>query len=465
MMMPLDINPGGLLPEIILFTAAALLLFIRSSVHRSVMPLVAALAVVVAGFAVCLSWGQETTAFSGLLLRDRRAILFQILTLAATLMVLFLSHEHFRERKKAGEYYSLLLMSLCGLMVMIVAQDLLVVFLGTEILSLSLYILVGILKKVREGMEAAIKYFLLGSFSSALYLLGLTFYYGMSGTTALSVQSSAPAFLFGSALILAGLGFKIAAVPFHGWAPDTYEGAPVSVASFLSIAPKIGSLAVILNIALGAGIIGREITTPLIEVMALGSMVLGNLAALRQQGVVRLLAYSGISQIGYMLMGLLALPEGGSAILFYLLIYTFMDLGVFAAVIKYTRPHQGRLQISDLAGLAARHPLSAFATAVFLVSLAGIPPTGGFFAKFYLFKAVIAAGHLWIVFVAIAATVVSLFYYLRIVMVMYMQESPEGVTPGREGLSLIDAVMAAGAATILLFGIIPAPFLEIFSIL
>jgi NADH-quinone oxidoreductase subunit N len=313
-------------------------------------------------------------------------------------------------------------------------------------------------------MEGAVKYFLLGSFSSALFLLGLAFYYGATGTTGLGAvprSLSSPALLFaGLALVTVGVGFKIAAVPFHMWAPDAYEGGPVPVAAYISVAPKIAAFAVLVRIGLDVTGPGSDSLTQAVLVMSVASMIVGNLAALRQAGFVRMLAYSGIAQAGTMLIGLLALPgEGRAALSFYLLVYIFMNLGAFAAAVALYRREGGRLQIEDLSGLAARRPLLAFAVAVFMVSLAGLPPTGGFFAKFYLFKAGIEAGYLPVILVALVTTVVSLFYYLRIVAVMYMRDDT-GCLEIRTGLPLLAGIIGTVAVLTLLAGILPGELIR-----
>jgi len=313
-------------------------------------------------------------------------------------------------------------------------------------------------------MEAAVKYFLLGSFASALFLLGLALYYGATGTAGLGALSQTPArpslAFAGLALVTAGVGFKIAAVPFHMWAPDAYEGAPVPVAAYISVAPKVAAFAVLLRLGLSLPGPDPGFWTQAVLAMSAASMIVGNLAALRQSGFVRMLAYSGVAQAGYMLIGLAALPaRGGEALVFYLLVYLFMNLGAFAAAAALERREGGRLQIEDLSGLASRRPLFAFALAVFMVSLAGLPPTGGFFAKFTLFKAGIDAGQLPVVLVAVVMTVVSLFYYLRVVAVLYMRDGAERPEI-RPAAPLLACFIGAAAVLTLLAGVLPGEFIR-----
>lgn len=460
-----DVNLSSLLPELILLAGATILLFIRGGGRGKGIVPIAVLSVIAAVAAVCYLWDQGTRGFGGMIVKDNGALLFQGMTLATALIGFVLARDFLPAHKNTGEYYSLLLFSLIGIGIMTSTGDLLVIFLGIEILSLSLYVLVGFMKVIREGMEGAVKYFLLGSFSSALFLLGLALYYGASGTTnlaAFAAPAAAPALLLaGVALMLVGLGFKIAAAPFHMWAPDVYEGAPVCVTAFISVAPKTAVFAVLLRFATGISGPGQHFIWAAVIFISVASMAMGNFTALRQSSLVRMLAYSGIAQAGYILIGLLAVPEGGaSAIAFYLLVYIFMNMGAFASLAYLSRRQDKTLRIEDLAGLASRHPGHAFALAVFMVSLAGIPPTGGFFAKFYLFKVGIEAGYLGVVLIAIVATIVSFFYYLRVVMVMYMTAEGEGLLPMRTGITLIGVMIAAIVVLTFLAGIMPEQFLR-----
>jgi NADH-quinone oxidoreductase subunit N len=464
-MIPQDINLYCLLPEIILLAGATVLLFIRGDGRSKGIVPVAVLSVIAALAAVFSLWDQRAGGFGGLIVKDNGALLFQAMILTTALINFVLSRDFLPAHKNNGEYYALLLFSMIGMGIMTSTGDLLVIFLGMEIISLSLYVLVGFMKIIREGMEAAVKYFLLGSFSSALFLLGLALYYGASGTTnlaAFAAPTPAPALMLAAvALMLVGIGFKIAAAPFHMWAPDAYEGAPVCVASFISVAPKIAVFAVFLRFGTGISGPGQNLIWTAVLFMSVASMVIGNFAALRQSVIVRMLAYSGIAQAGYILIGLLAIPGGGaSAIAFYLAVYIFMNMGAFASLAYLSRRQQKAMRIDDLAGLASKHPWHAFALAVFMISLAGIPPTGGFFAKFYLFKVGIEAGYLSVVLIAIVATIVSFFYYLRVVMVMYMTAEGEGLLPMPTGATLIGVMIAAIVIMTFLVGIMPDQFLR-----
>lgn len=465
---PQDINLFCLLPEIILLAGATALLFIRGGGRSNFIAPVAVFIVFAALTAVFSLWDQMAGGFGGLIVKDNGALLFQAMILTTALISFVLSRDVLPVHKNTGEYYALLLFSSIGMVVMTSTRDFLVIFMGMEIISLSLYVLVGFMKIIRDGMEAAVKYFLLGSFSSAIFLLGLALYYGASGSTnaaAFAAPTTAPALMLAAvALMLVGLGFKIAAAPFHIWAPDVYEGAPICVASFISVAPKIAVFAVFLSLVTGISGQGQNMIRAAVIFMSVASMVVGNFTALRQSGVVRMLAYSGIAQAGYMLIGLLAVPGGGaSAVTFYLTVYIFMNMGAFASL-AYLSQHQAKtLQINDLAGLASRHPWHAFALAVFMISLAGIPPTGGFFAKFYLFKVGIEAGYVTVVLIAIVATIVSFFYYLRVVVVMYMTAKVEGMLPMPMGVTMLGAMIAFIVGMTFLAGVMPDPLIRIVS--
>lgn len=452
-----EINLIAILPEIILIAGAAGALFVSRSTSRRAGSLLTCFVICAAISVPFLFPGAGSNSFDGLIVKDGMTLLFLVLIDVSCLLAVIISHNT-NAARGGGEYYSLILFALAGMHIMAGGRDLLVVFLGLEILAMPLYVLVAFEKRARDGIEGAVKYFLLGSFSSALFLLGLAFYYGAAGTTALAAASNGAVsnnLLFaGLAFVIAGIAFKIAAVPFHMWAPDAYEGAPVPVAAYISVAPKIAAFAVLVRLTFAVSG-NASLFIPVIIIMSAASMILGNLAALRQSGLVRMLAYSGIAQAGYVLIGLLPPPgAGGAALSFYLLVYLFMNVGAFAVAVAAGGGDAGRLRIEDLSGLAARRPFLAFAMAVFMVSLAGLPPTGGFLAKFYLFKAGIEAGYLYVVIVAIVTTVISLFYYLRVVMIMFAgPERREFRSPGN--LPALRAAIAAMAVVVFLTGIMP----------
>jgi len=461
-----DINLLSLLPEILLLAGATGTIFLSGATRRGIASFCAAITVIASLLTAAFLFNSSVVkGFDGFIVKDEITLLFIVLIDLAAFAAIALSDDSEAGVRSSGEYFGLFLFALFGMHVMAAGRDLLVIFLGLEILALPFYILVGFNRNACDGMEGAVKYFLLGSFASAIFLLGLAFYYGATGATALEKTAGAltsPILIYaGIALIVVGIGFKLATVPFHMWAPDAYEGAPVPVAAYLSVAPKIAALAVLLRFGLTLPGTGSHVLIQIILVMSVASMVIGNLAALRQTGFVRMLAYSGIAHVGYMLIGLPALrTEGGAALSFYILVYIFMNMGAFAAAVAVGSRGEGHLRIDDLSGLAARRPFLAFALAVFMVSLAGLPPTGGFFAKFYLFKAGIFAGYLPVVILAIVMSIISLFYYLRVVMVMYMDPAPEGGLESRTATPLISGVLAVLVLLVFLIGIQPGDILK-----
>jgi len=460
-----DVNIICMLPEILLLIFGTVLLFMEdSSERRNCLSLAAVGGILTASLLIPFYWGKNCAGFDDIIVRDDLALLFQAALLIAVFLAIVFTHYYMRHRNNLGEYLALILTATAGMNVMVMTHNLLVVFLGMEILALSLYILVGYDKTSREGIEATVKYFLLGAFSSAVFLLGIAFYYGATGRIDIAVF--APSFaianetgsllLTGTVLVLAGLGFKIASVPFHMWAPDTYEGAPVSVASLLSVAPKIAAFAVFLRITLAVADVHSDAVLIAIVFMSCASMIVGNFAALRQTHFIRMLAYSGIAQVGYMLIGLLGIHQGGgNTLVFYLIVYVFMNMGAFGVAIYLCAQERQDLRIDALSGLASRHPGLALAMVVFMISLAGLPPTAGFFAKFYVFKTGIEAGYLWLVLVALIMTVVSLFYYFRVIMVMYMREAAGEISITSGNFAVFSVIIGMLAFITLLLGIVP----------
>ncbi len=469
-----NVNIISFLPEILLLLSGTALLFFRNrAVQGKVIPGIAAAAIILQGLMIPTLWGNNIAGFNSLIVRDNFSILFQMMVGATALLAIAFSHCYLKQRKVSEvEYYALILYAVVGMNVMIAGRDLLVIFLGMETLSLSLYVLVGFFRDINESMEATVKYFLLGAFSSALFLLGIAFFFGALGATGIDTVMTAieqsgfniMLLMMAVALLCAGLGFKIASVPFHMWAPDTYEGAPVSIASILSVAPKIAAFAVLLRIVLAVSPATPQVTSYTIITMAVASMIIGNITALRQTGLIRMLAYSGIAQVGFMLIGLLSPEQGGSsALTFYLCMYILMNMGAFGVAIVLSVREGKRLQIEDLSGIASQRPFLALIMSIFMISLAGIPPTAGFFAKFYIFKTALEAGYLWIVVVAVIMTVVSLYYYFRVIMVMYMGEVSERLPSAPAGITVAGVMLGILAFATILFGILPGGFIGMIS--
>jgi len=387
------------------------------------------------------------------------ALMTSVLSLSATLLVA-LSIGYLAEmRINHGEYYALLLISVSGMMFLVAAVDLLSVFLGVELMSIPIYVLAGFDRRKLRSNESAIKYFLTGAFASGVLLYGMALLYGVSGATSFEAVRAAfdpsnPMAVIGLGLVIVGFSFKVSAVPFHQWAPDVYEGAPSAVTAFMSVAVKAAAFAALARfvaVVVGTGV---EVLTGVLAALAVLSMVVGNVMAVIQENVKRMLAYSSIAHAGYLLVGLTAGGSTGySAIVFYLIAYSFMNLGAFGIVVALAHRGQDCERIESFAGLSRSRPGMAALMTLFLLSLAGIPGTVGFIAKFNIFIAAIRAEMIWLpIFVALTS-VVSVFYYLRIPVLMYMRE------PAEEGAR---REIASGEALVLGFCALAVLFLGIF---
>jgi NADH-quinone oxidoreductase subunit N len=365
-----------------------------------------------------------------------------------------------------GEYYLLMLFSISGMMLMGMANDLILVFLALELLSIPLYIMCGFARPRPESEESAMKYFLMGAFSSSFFLLGIGFIYGATGSTALPVMlanmgGAGAVGMAGVALLLVGFAFKVAAVPFHMWTPDVYEGAPTAVTAFMSVGAKVGGFAAMLRVFIVALPELEAIWVPAVASIAAFTMILGNVVALAQQNIKRMLAYSSIAHAGYIMMAVAAgmgSEDGVSSALFYMFAYLFSNLGAFAVVIAVERTEGRGVMLDDYKGLARRSPWLALAMAYFMLSLTGVPPTGGFTAKFFVFRAVLEADLLWLALVGVVTSVISGYFYLRVVFHSFMFEGEE--TTLRADWPLQTAVVATVVATLVL-GLLPGPWFEV----
>lgn len=379
--------------------------------------------------------GWVSGVLSGMLVADRMAYSFDLLFLLALFLTILLSRDYLREEGiMVPEYYALLLFATVGAMVMAHGSDLIVIFLGLEIASLSSYVLAGMKRGVVRSYEAALKYFILGSFASGFLIYGIAFLYGALGSTSLSSLQQAtmppvePLLLYlAMALILIGISFKIAAVPFHFWSPDVYEGAPTPVTAFMASVIKAAGFSVLIRFVIAAGHLPIPWAS-LLWVLAVLTMTIGNVAALRQTNLKRMLAYSSIAHAGYALVGVTAALQKNvlfdvtlSAVMFYLFAYSLMTIGVFAIVITLGRRGEQGEELSDFSGLAERHPVLAATMAIFLFSLTGIPPTIGFVGKFYLFSGAIEAGLYGLTLIGVLNSAVSAYYYLGPIVKMYFQ--------------------------------------------
>jgi NADH-quinone oxidoreductase subunit N len=414
---------------------------------------VALVALVASGLAVWVARDARRALFGGMFVHDAFTVFFTLLFCAIGAFAVLLSWDYVkRTRINHAEYYALLLFATLGMILMAAANDLLMIFLGLELMSLALYVLVGFRRDLLESNEAALKYFLLGAFASGFFLYGIALLYGATGTTSLpgmaqflaaSPLHPNPLLLVGGLLLLVGFFFKVAAVPFHMWTPDAYEGAPTSVTAFMSVGAKAAAFAALLRFGLRAlGGVPAE-WVPVLSAVAMLTMTVGNLTALLQNNLKRMLAYSSIAHAGYVLVAVAAGgPDGASAALFYLAVYAVMNLGAFGVLTLLGRGAQERVLMPDVAGLGFRRPFLGLALTVFMVSLGGIPPTAGFLGKVYVFGTALKAGLLPLVIVGVLNSVVSVYYYLRVTVAVYMQEpqgEPTGIswaTPGIVALAL-----------------------------
>jgi NADH-quinone oxidoreductase subunit N len=425
--------------------------------------------------------GTESVAVDGFnhsVRLDELALFITLAVIAATGLTVVLSADAMKGLEAAhGEYYGLVLLAGAGMMLLVESQELITFFISLEILSLALYALSGLLRRDTRSNEAAIKYFVMGAFASGFVLYGMALLYGATGSLLipeigerLRSSTAQPEALVTSGIVLLsiGLAFKVGAVPFHQWVPDVYEGAPTSVTAFMSVAVKAAGFGALLRILLTAAHPESGTWGPVFWGLAMATMIGANLLAVTQQNVKRMLAYSSVAHTGYVLAGLASLrsaggvgtTQTGAAAIYYLFVYTFMTLGAFAFLIYAGRGDRDAEDIVDFAGLAKRKPWSALAMTVFMVSLGGIPPTAGFFGKFLLFKAMVEAGEFPLVIVGVLSSAVSLYYYLRVVVYMYMKPEPQGAEAPRFGFNAGLVVIACAVFTLAL-GLLPAHYLTL----
>jgi NADH-quinone oxidoreductase subunit N len=472
--MPTSVEYFRILPEIILTVVATIIMFLEAVLSDRKKGVFAPLSIVglaVALWAALAANGSQGPAFQGMLLVDGFATFFRALVIIVGMLAVFSSTDYLRrENHTGGEYYALILYSIVGQSVMATANELIMIFIGLEISSIASYILAGYLRDDARNNESALKYFLLGSFATAFLLYGIAWIYGATGSTnlieirrALLGGGIAPEALVGmaAALMFVGLAFKISAAPFQAWAPDVYQGAPAPISAFLSVGPKAAAFAILLRVFLTGFEPIAVRWVPVLWACALATMIVGNFAAILQSNIKRLLAYSSIAHAGYVLVAVTANSGTGSAAaMFYLAAYAFTNIGAFAVVAYFSRRGEKYVSVEDFAGLAQRQPGMAAMLTIFLLSLIGVPLTGGFFGKFYVFKAALDANLVWLTVLGLLNSAVAAYYYLRVLVVMYMHE------PGKAsedlpapGAALQIAVYGSAVATLLL-GIFPSLVLD-----
>jgi NADH-quinone oxidoreductase subunit N len=461
-------------PELLLTVAGLLVLSLAVFVDKAKEEFLAFLTLLSVAGAMALVLflsgysGRGGSILGGMFVLDNFAIFFKLLMLASIGLTVLASVRFVGASPyPGGEYYALLLFTGVGMLFMVSGDNLISIYVALELMALSSYVLAGYFKGEIKSTEAALKYFILGAFSSGVLLYGLSLVYGVAGEMGLpelaklfATQEKSNLLLVGILLILSGLLFKIAAVPFHVWTPDVYEGAPTPVTAFFSVGPKLAAYAILARIFYVAFPKFHADWSLIVALVAAATMVFGNLAALLQANVKRMLAYSSIAHAGYALLGVVGFRTdfGLWGVLVYLLAYTFMNFGVFALVVFLETKGYAAEQVSDFNGLAKRNMAAAVVMLVFLLSLAGIPPTAGFIGKYYLFTAAMKAGYAWLAVLAVLMSAVSLFYYFRIAAAMFFSEG-EGA-PLRSSYTLTTAVLICAVAT-LLVGVAPQPFVEI----
>ena len=460
-----DLTP--VIPEI-LMTALALIVLLADLLikRKEVIAIISMAGVAFVGLSL---FGPPGVTFGTMYVSDGYSTFFKIIFLINVILTILISIKYIVvEKVNYGEYYSLILFSTIGMMIMASANDLIVLYLGLELMALSTYVLAGFIRHDLKSNESALKYFLLGAFSSAFLLYGISLVYGLTGTTDLKAiaafinerdLTNNMSLLLSIIFLTVAFSFKIAAAPFHMWAPDVYEGAPTSITAFMSVGPKAAGFAIIGRVFLIAFVSLKVNWVPILIPISILTMAVGNIVALSQTNIKRMLAYSSIAHAGYALLGIItANNEGLASMMNYLMIYAFMNIGAFAVIIMLRTEGFKGDNISDYEGLAKTHPLAAALMLIFMFSLTGIPPTAGFIGKLYIFMSAINAGYTWLVIVAVLFSAISAYFYLRIVIYMYMRDPKMEV-----GLTTsFSNSIALGITTIavLLIGVFPTALVE-----
>lgn len=467
----LNISFAAVMPEIVL-TGIALLVLVADLILRRQNKLILGY-LSMAGLVVLLLVTalniDAAPAFGGTVTADAFAAFFNFLFIIAGILTIALSMDYLQsDPNPRGEYFYTILFALLGMMVMASANDLLNFYVGLELMALSFYILVALGLNQNRSVEGALKYFVLGALSSGILLYGIAFAFGFGGSTNLTeiarqaaqASDGNPFLNLAIVLILVGMAFKVALFPFHIWAPDAYQGAPPPIAALLSVGSKAAALAVFLRILLVAFPEFQLQWSTTLWLLSAATMIFGSVVAISQKNIIRMMAYSSIAHAGIIIIGLLVGNQTGiSSILYYLLVYTFMNLGVFAVITLLVNGGQVAGDIADYKGLAARNPGCALLMALYLLALAGVPPTGGFTAKFFILAAAVDAGYYWLAAIAVIATGIALFFYVRVVYCMYMQEPESSLITLKSGLNSRLVLLTTAIGTVLP-GVYPAPFVE-----
>jgi NADH-quinone oxidoreductase subunit N len=470
-----NVNMAAIMPSVVLCAFGMLLLLVSVFSTRGRTTHIAWLSVfaLVVTALVCLTgWNNPQEGFAGSVVLDNFAIFFSMIFIISAILTILISDGYLRrEGYPIGEYYPLILFCTAGAMWMASGTDLMTIFLGLEVMSVSLYVLAGLFRGDTRSNEAGLKYFFLGAFSTGFLLYGIALLYGVSGSTKIAAiaqhvsQSPAiletPMMIVGALLLLTGFLFKVGAAPFHMWAPDVYQGAPTPITAFMSAGPKAAAFAALLRIAIIAlGSIQADISA-LFWLLAVLTMVVGNFIALSQTNIKRMLAYSSIAHAGYALVGIVAWNQIGlSAILFYMLVYTFMNIGAFAVLVLAGKKGEENLTLEGFSGFGYKRPFLGVAMCIFLFALMGLPPTAGFTGKFFVFAGALKAGYVWLAIIGVLNSAVSLYYYLRVIVYMYFRDPKEDFAwVSNEIPATVSIILAI--AGVLILGIIPGPVMEL----
>ncbi len=464
----------AILPLLIV-TGTALLVLVADlwmeGPDREALGWIGLLGLAIAGIAAMALWNTRASTFSDTIVVDRYGLFFTLLFAVGSGLTLLMSMNYLEQTDiRTGDYYALILFSTVGMVLMATATDLIVIFLGLEVMSIAAYALAGISRGQLRSNEAALKYFLLGAFATGFLLFGIALLYGATASTALGPIAQAvgragaeqrPLVIAGMALLIVGFGFKVAAAPFHVWTPDVYEGAPTAVTAFMAVGIKAAAFAAFARVFMHTLAMFSADWSAVLWMLAVLTMTVGNVTALLQRNIKRMLAYSSIAHAGYVLVGMVSGGElGGSAVLFYLIVYTLMTLGAFTVVIAIGRRGEPNENLDDYAGVGFRQPFLGVAMLVFMLSLAGIPPLAGFVAKFYIFSAAVKSGNIGLAVIGVLNSVVSVYYYVGVLVKMYMVEGGVEVARPSSRPYLFATLLLTVAGTVAL-GLFPAGLFEL----
>lgn len=460
----------SLIPVFSLLITAFIVIIIEALLHKSssISYWISIIGIIVTIIISIEMFDYTSTSFFNMFQASSYGSYFGILFMVSALFTIVLSKDYLiNTNAHYGEYYALIIFATIGMIFMASSVDLVVLFLGIELMSLCLYILAGFMRKKIKSNEAALKYFLLGAFMTGFLVYGIALLYGATNTTNIekiieyyaSSKSLPVIFWLGAGFLIIGLTFKIAAVPFHMWVPDVYEGSPTTISAFMSTGAKAAAFAAFISVLSNNILIDSKIQL-ILAALATGSMVIGNIIAISQNNIKRMLAYSSIAHAGYMLIGLAAASDSGkTAILFYLSAYTLMNIGAFGTIAIFEREEDKNLSFDDYTGLAKKYPIHSALLAIFMFSLIGIPPFAGFFGKYYIFVSAIDSGLTWLAIIGVLMSIVSTYYYLRLVVLMYFRESENTISLSINPLN--NSVLLFSAVGLLVLGIVPSILVQV----